>query len=449
MYFSRKLSVYLNEWKARSSRKPLIIRGARQVGKSTLIKEFGKSYKQYVSVNLEFSEYRKVFDTLEDVGRIADTLFLMKGGTRKSTNTLLFIDEIQESPRAIAMLRYFYEELPELHVIAAGSLLEFALGDVPSFPVGRIEQVVLHPLDFSEFLAAVGREDILAVFNQVPVPDHVHSVILKQFHDFAITGGMPEVVKQFVPNKSFTNLPIVFQGIWANYRKDVEKYARNREERNVIRYIMGALPAETDRIRFAKFTQNRYAAKTVAEAFEALDLARVVQLVYPTTRLTAPAIGDPGRRPRAQFLDTGLLIYALGVQADMLLLENLDGFLQGRIVQHLVAQELAAQFILDIFYKPVFWVREKSNSNAEVDLVYQKGVRLIPIEVKAGKQGRLRSLHQFIDRCDHHYAVRLLNNQFSVEEATTPAGKPYKLMNLPYYLGCRIPQYVDWFLKNH
>jgi predicted AAA+ superfamily ATPase len=186
----------------------------------------------------------------------------------------------------------------------------------------------------------------------------------------------------------------------------------------------------------------------VGEALRALDMARIVQLIYPATSLEPPAIPDLKRKPRLQFLDTGLLNYSLGHQSEMIGLKDLNGFCRGRIIQHLAAQQIQAQIRSPLF-RPLFWVREKSNSNAEVDLIYQFNKFLLPVEVKAGGHGMLRSLHQFVERSPHKYAVRLLANTCSVEKVKTPSGVPYLLMNMPYYASPKIHQYIQWFVENN
>lgn len=448
MLFKRKLLDYLLDWKERMNRKPLIIRGARQVGKSTLVKQFGETYRDFITINLEKREYKRIFTEIDGTKNILNAIFLQTGKKMTKGQTLLFIDEIQESPRAIQQLRYFYEDFPDLHVIAAGSLLEFSLGKIPSFPVGRVEQVVLHPLDFGEYLNAIGQSNLLEELVNVPVNNYAHSTLLAYFHDYAVIGGMPEIVQQYVMEDSMINLPTTYTNLWQSYRDDVEKYAKDSRERNLIRFIMQAAPNEKDRISFSSFTQSQYGSRQVREAFHALDLSRIVKLVYPTTNLQPPITLNTKRRPRLQFLDTGLLIHTLGLQGEMLAVKDMNQFSKGKIIQHLIAQELTAQHISPLYY-PSFWVRENINSTAEVDMVYQTGKYLVPIEVKSGKQGRLRSLHQFVERSTHPFAVRLLNNQFSIETVTTPNGVEYQLMNLPYYLGSQLPKYIEWFVSNN
>lgn len=446
--FKRKLEAALVEWRRSPHRKPLVIRGARQVGKTTLVRQFGTGYPHFIELNLEKREYRRIFERTDRVADILNAIYLQTNTLRTGEETLLFLDEIQEAPEAIRMLRYFYEEVPNLHVIAAGSLLEFASGKVVSFPVGRVEQWVLHPFDFEEYLMAAGLSSAVEAMHQLPIPNYAHDTLLRHFHEYAVVGGMPEAVKHFIADGSMASLPEVFGNLWQAYLDDVEKYTETPKERNVIRYIMQAAAGEKDRIRFAGFASSSYGEREVRQAFRTLDLARVIQTIYPTTSLQPPPVANLHRRPRLQFLDTGLLNFLLGIQADLVGIHDLSTLHSGKIVQHLITQEIMAQFKSPLF-KPMFWVRENANSSAEVDLVLPVGKYLIPIEVKSGKQGRLRSLHEFIDRTAVPFAIRLLANHFSVEAVRTPKGTPYFLMNLSYYLASRWREYAEWIIGQY
>jgi len=448
MVFYRKLYSQLLEWKNRSNHKPLIIRGARQVGKSTLIMEFGKEFKFFINLNLEKAQDRNLLEKLDTASDIINALFLSKGIPYSDAPTLIFFDEVQESPRVIKMLRFFYEEYPDLYFIAAGSLLEFALKKVPSFPVGRVKQLVLHPFDFEEFLLAIDRKDLAGELEKIPVSKYAHDILLDHFHDYAIIGGMPEVVSRYAEEKNMMNLGEIYGNLWQSYRDDVEKYASNSTERKIIRHVIDTAPFEKDRITQTGFGNSNYRSREVGEALRSLDMARIIQLIYPATTTEPPATANLKRKPRLQFVDTGLLNYSIGHQAEMIGLDDLNGFHRGRIIQHLTAQQLQAQNSSPL-YKPLFWVREKANSNAEVDLLHQYKKYLIPIEIKSGGHGTIRSLHQFLEEADHKFGIRLLANYFSVESVKTPGGIPYLLMNLPYYASYRIPQYVEWFVENY
>ena len=448
MNFYRKIEFFLDNWRIKSHRKPLILRGARQVGKSTLINHFGEKYTHFIALNLERPSDRKYFEKERDVKEIWQQILFEKNLPNIPENTLLFIDEIQEIPHVIKQLRYFYEDLPQLHVIAAGSLLEFALGEVKSFPVGRIEELTLHPLDFEEFLMAIGEAAALEQLRIVPLNNFAYDKLFDLFKKYLILGGMPEVVKTYVAsNQSLTGLKDVYASIWNTYKSDIVKYAKNDTEAKVLRYIIESAPFVRDRINFAGFGGSNYRSREVGEAFRALDLAKIIYLIYPTTQTVPPQLPDLSRKPRLQFLDTGLMNYASDIQSELLQLEDLNDFYRGFVVNHCVTQELIAT-AQNTFFKPQFWVRENSNSSAEVDLTYKWHQYLVPIEVKSGAKGSLRSLHEFIDAAPHDLAIRFLNNRMLLEKGQTRNGKTFNLLNLPYFAVSQLEPYLVWLQNN-
>lgn len=450
MIFKRHALKNLEDWRNSSSRKPLIIRGARQVGKTTLVKEFAKSYTYTIHLNLERSADLDFFNQYTQVKALLESLFLTNNISMGSINeTLLFIDEIQESPMAIQMLRYFYEDFPDLHVIAAGSLLEFAMKKVKSFPVGRVQYLYLHPLNFREYLEAIGHQSALSQIDKIPYDSFAHKTLLNLFNQYAIIGGMPEVINHFIEKDSLTELPRVYESIWVTYKSDVEKYASNETERKVIKHIMSTAHLYVDkRIKFQNFGQSNYRSREVSEAFRTLNDAKVIRLIYPTTDIEIPVKPDLRKSPRLQFLDTGLINNELGIQAEMLALADLSQSHKGAIIPHLITQELISLFT-SVNRIPNFWIRDKRQSSSEVDLVYAFQDKVIPIEIKSGKVGTLRSLHQFVERANHPYAVRIYAGEFRISETRTPGGTPYLLMNLPYFLGTKISDYIQFFVNNY
>ncbi len=445
----RNLERNLEAWKKSSGRKPLILRGARQVGKTTLIKEFSKSFKYSIFLNLEKPTDAAYFSKFNEARTIIESLFLSRNiSTTSIGNTLLFIDEIQESPEAIQMLRYFYEEFPDLHVIAAGSLLEFAMKKVKSFPVGRVEYLYLHPLNFIEYLGAIGHQGALDQMNRIPFESYAHPVLTGLFNQYAIVGGMPEVISSFLEKQSMTDLPKIYDSIWSTYRDDVEKYAANDTDRKVIKHIMSVAHLYIDqRIKFQNFGQSNYRSREVGEAMRNLDAAKVIQLIYPTTDVEVPLKPDLRKSPRLQFLDTGLINNELGIQPEMLSYADLSSSYKGAIIPHLITQELISLNITND-KRPNFWIREKKQSSAEVDLVVPYRNMVIPIEIKSGAEGTLKSLHQFVEHSCHPYAIRMYAGEFKVSKTKTPGGKSYLLMNLPYYLGTKLPEYIAYFTEN-
>jgi predicted AAA+ superfamily ATPase len=448
MAFERHLSALLLEWKKNTGRKPLILRGARQVGKTTLIKSFSSSYKQKITLNLELEEHKKFFSDFKNVNLLTDALFISFNLTiSKKAETLIFIDEIQESPEAIAMLRYFHEMEPKIHVIAAGSLLEHVLHKVKSFPVGRVQMLHLHPLNFAEFLKASGLTVALEQMHSIPIKKTAHQTLMDIYHIYAIIGGMPEVIAKYLETKSIGELQTIYESIWETYKDDVVKYGSNDTEARIIRYIMSNAHLYLDkRIKFQHWGNSNYKSREVGEAFRNLDDAKIIQLIYPTTVTEIPLKNDLQKSPRMQFLDTGLINNELNIQAEMLSMTDLNDAFRGAIIPHLIIQELISLNTTKAT-KPNFWVREKNQSSAEVDIVVAHGKYAIPIEIKSGKAGKLKSLHQFMNAAPHHFAIRMYAGNFSIEKQVTNEGKGFYLMNLPYYLGTKLHEYIEYFIN--
>ncbi|MBX2975583.1 MAG: ATP-binding protein [Ignavibacteriaceae bacterium] len=439
----------LLNWKEKTNRKPLIIRGARQVGKTTLIKSFSKSYQNKILLNLEKPADKRIFESFENISDIIDVLLLkFKLSPDKTKGLLIFIDEIQESTAAIKYLRYFYEEYPEIHVIAAGSLLEFALKDVENFPVGRVEYLYMHPLNFREYLNAMNHDYAIEHLSHTPVTPSAHSVLIELFKSYAIVGGMPEAVKMYVEEKKIAGLTRIYESLWETFSDDMTKYATNKTELNVMRHIVNTAYLNLDaRIKFQHFGNSNYKSREVGEAMRTLENARFLFLIYPTTEVEYPITPDYKKSPRLQFLDSGLVNYKNGIQAELLTSGELSGNYSGYLIPHLVTQEIMS---INSFSntKPNFWVREKSQSSAEVDLVVPYSGKIIPIEIKSGEVGKLRSLHQFMERVNHNFAVRIYGGEFKIQKVVTPNNKKFWLMNLPYYLSIKIYDYLELLLSN-
>ena len=428
----------------------MLLRGARQVGKTTLIRQFGKQFANYIELNLEKPADKRFFEGKSNVKQIIESIFLQRNIDSDYSETLLFIDEIQEYPQAVGLLRYFYEDLPQLPVISAGSLLEFSLGDVQNFPVGRIRYAYLFPLNFDEYLEAIEYNKARTHLHTIPLKPIAHEILLDLFHTYVIIGGMPEIVKTFLQNDKFiTALPRVYESIWNTYADDIEKYGKNNTARHVLRHIFATAPFYIDqRIKFQNFGHSSYRSREVKEAFRSLDMAKVIQLIYPTGNVEPPVIPDIRKFPKLQFLDTGLVNHLLKIQSQLIGLEDLNTAYKGKIIPHILTQELLS--LNDFSYhKPNFWIRDKKQSSAEVDLVYMYKDLIIPIEIKSGKTGILKSLQLFVDKCPHPYAIRIYAGQFKIEKQKTPSGKPYLLMNMPYYLGTKIPEYISYFIENY
>ena len=428
----RDILTEFRKWKDRKSRKPLILRGARQVGKTTAVEIFSKEFDQFIYLNLDKESDLSLFSN-NDFNKLLDSIYYVKGMKKDNKNTLLFIDEIQNSPEAVAYLRYFYEEAPWLYVISAGSLLESLLDVKISFPVGRCEYLKMYPVTFREFLEALKETQSIELIDNCEFPDFAHEKLSGLFCDYALTGGMPEAVKVYIETKDTVEVNRVYESLIISYLDDIEKYTDNPNFGRIISHTLKyAFKTAGERITFEGFGNAGYKSREIGEALRLLEKAMLIRLVYPSTDLNYPFEENHRRKPRLHVVDTGLLNYFSGIQKEMFLSRNITDGKIGRIYEHITGQELLAKS-----YSPLhslsFWVREKSQSSAELDYLYPYKGKSYPVEVKSGKTGALKSLHQFIDETGIREAVRIYSGKFSVESAKTVKGTEFKLLNLPFY----------------
>lgn len=426
----------LREWALKAERKPLVLRGARQVGKTTLVEMFAADFDHYIYLNLEEKDNAELFATDSSFNDLLAGIFFKAKLPVDSPRTLIFIDEIQTEPKAVQALRYFYEKRPDLYVIAAGSLLESLMGRHISFPVGRVEYMALHPCTFVEFLSAIGEEMLVSQVEKVAVPQSLHSYTLDLFKKYMIIGGLPEVVANYAQYHDMVRLSDVFNALLSGYRDDVEKYADNRKEQDSIRYILNyGWTSAGHRIQFAKFTNSSFKSADVSNAFRTLEKTLLLELVYPLTSTSFPILPDLKKSPKLLWLDTGLVNYVAGMQEELLFTTDSDELWNGDIAEHIVAQELLGA-TTTFGEKRLFWVRDARNSQAEVDFVIRYKSHLLPIEVKTGANSKLRSLHLFMEESKENIALRLWNGPMTSDVITRSDGRPFTLYNIPlYYAG--------------
>ncbi len=299
--FERNLIVELKEWAAKSNRKPLILRGSRQVGKTTLVEYFSKNFTNYLYLNLEKnSSAVTLFEKEQEIDDLVAEIFLFCNKENKPGKTLLFIDEIQNSNKAITILRYFYEaKIPDLYVIAAGSLLETMLNKKASFPVGRVEYLAVRPCVFNEFLRAISETQLEKALLDRRIPEALHTKTMNLFKTFTLIGGMPEVVADYAENKNFVGLKSIYESLLTRYRDDVEKYARNETMSQTIRYILqSGWKFAAERITLGGFAGSSYRAREMSEAFRTLEKTFVLELCHPTTNTFVPVTKDLKRSPK-------------------------------------------------------------------------------------------------------------------------------------------------------
>lgn len=440
--FKRNIEIELHKWAENPYRKPLILRGARQVGKTTVINRFAKNFDNYISINLEKSAAKELIESTDEVKRLLPLLFLYANKQQKEGRTLLFIDEIQNSPHAVTLLRYFYEETPEIYVIAAGSLLETMLDKHISLPVGRVEYMAIHPCSFTEYLGATNERGLLQAIDNTDTADSLHQPLIEHFERYALIGGMPEVVARYASERDIVALSQTYNQLLNAYKNDVEKYAETNTQTAVIRYILEEGWAFSGQaVTFGGFAASPYRARETGEAFRTLSKAMLLELVYPTTNAMMPATSDLKKSPKLFWLDSGLVNYAAGIQREYLLSKDLIDTWRGAAAEQVVAQELKA-LSRDVGFKRNYWLRNKRGSTAEVDFVWIQNELIIPVEVKSGHNAHLKSIHQFMNEANHDVAVRVWSGRYSIDDVRTNTGKHFRLINLPFYLISKLPEIV-------
>lgn len=442
--FDRTILTELRKWKASEERKPMILRGARQVGKTTIVHSFGNTYANYLYFNLEDETKRRLFERQAPLDDIVESLYYDIGKPRKDGDTLIFIDEIQNSPRTIGLLRYFYEKRPDLHVIAAGSLLENVVDVNTSFPVGRVQYLAVRPCSFAEFVNAIGRKHLVNVLSQPTLTNVYHNELMLVFNRYTVVGGMPEAVQAYARHGDLMRLDDIYESLLLTYRDDVEKYVRKGKLTNVVRHILTyGWSHAGEMVSLGNFAGSACQAREAAEAFMMLSKAMLVELIYPSTSPILPASPEMRRHPKLVWLDTGMVNYAAGIRRDVITATDIMDVWRGRIAEHVVAQELLA-LTSKVSATRSFWITGNGGETAEVDFTLAHNSRLYPIEVKAGHNSRLKSLHSFIDRSGIDLAVRVWGGPLSVDDLETSLQrKPFRLINVPFYLVGQLPRLID------
>lgn len=432
--FNRKIIKYLEDWQQRPNRRPLVIRGARQVGKTSAVLIFaGLRFKNLIYLNLEKAEHLRLFRndlSLDEFFTIVKAEF---NTAIVPNETLIFIDEIQNSPPLIKLLRFFYEERPDLHVLAAGSLLEAKIEKEGfSFPVGRVEFCYLYPLDFFEYLEAKGEGQLLQIlreanFNQ-DIPDAVHQIALRNFYEYAMIGGMPGIVSEYLKQKDINRLKSLYSALLTGYMEDVFKYA-SQAEAKYLSYIIEAAPFFAgSHITYEKFGGSNFRSREMSRAFSLLEKVMLLFQVRATASKGIPLIPKEKRAKKLICLDVGLVNYRMNILNDYLAITDLDNFYQGRIAEQITAQNLFSLFI-DVPAEVFYWARDKKEGSAEVDFCLNLAGRALGIEVKSGKTGRLKSLLIFAEQNQRSLLMRIYSGKLRKERV-----KEFNLISVPFYL---------------
>lgn len=387
----------LKSWKSLKRRKPLLVRGARQVGKTFSIRKFGKeSFDSFADVDLERNRnWHKIFDADLNPQRILTELEIVLGQKVVPGETLLFLDEIQSCPRAIMALRYFFEELPEMHVVAAGSLLEFALEDIP-FPVGRVQFLEMYPMNFVEYLWAIDKKMLAEIICQKPgrVSETIHNMLIEELRNYFFIGGMPETVKVYLNTKSIYECFGVHKELCETFRQDFAKYAPHSNT-DCLDMVFSSMAKNVGRqIKYSQLSQD-FSHPTIKNAFDLFCKARIIKKISSTVPGFPLGANASQRKFKAIMIDIGLWRYLCGMRFDVEFQErNLLSIYNGAMAEQFVGQELMVSQQSELYY----WARESRGSSAEVDYLAATDNAIFPIEVKSGSSGRMRSLHMILEQ---------------------------------------------------
>lgn len=430
----RALYKELKIWKDQPHRLPLIVRGARQVGKSFLIEQFGKrEFSDFHIINFEKQPKLKMCFQSLDPKDIIREIELQTGLRILKNRSLLFLDEIQDCPQALKALRYFAEEMPELHVIAAGSLLEFILEDTSfSFPVGRVQMMNLGPLTFSEYLMALQQEALVELLHTVKdgsaISDGVHQRLLGFLRDFLCVGGMPGVVSTFKATGSYLEVQRRQSAILDLYALDFGKYATKYADHHYLKKLFERAPGLVGKhFKFSKIDPDcANPARDYREALNRLRQARLILQVHLTQGNGLPLRAEKSEKKFKIFLlDVGLLVFSLGWQTLDIGNKESSSIFRGVAAEQFVAQELCALQDPFIDRGLYYWENSRASSEAEIDFLINLNQKMVPIEVKSGSAGRLKSLKQFMETKKIDLGIRLSEKPLVIQD---------KILSIPFYL---------------
>lgn len=435
----RLIEWYLKEWKDDAYRMPLLLRGARQVGKTYVVRQFGKSFPHFIEVNFETQpKLKNIFEKDLVAERILQDLSLELEKEIIPGKTLLFFDEIQAAPNAIIALRYFYESIPELHIIAAGSLLDFEIAEV-GIPVGRVQLLYMFPLSFMEFLLAMGRnllvKEILDHEINKEMSVVVHDTLLDLVAQYMALGGMPRIVSCWQTIKKARTCASIHSSIIGTYQQDFDKYAKKKQIK-YIEKVFDAIPRQLgEKFKYGSI-EGEFRKRELAPALDLLETAGLAHKVYRSSCQGFPfgAQVDP-LDYKVLFLDVGLSQASLKFNIkNWFLSPHTELVNKGGLVEAFVGQEILAYSNPSIKNDLYYWRKEKP-SQAEIDYVLQENEHIIPIEVKGGHGKTLKSMHAFLEsHVQAPYGIRFSTHNYSLYD---------KIHSYPLYAISRVLTLAD------
>jgi len=436
--FNRLVEKELKNWKVNPYRKPLILRGARQVGKTSVIRKFGQeNFDQVIEVNLEKRDQLQIFDQATSVEEFLKRINLFLDQKVVPGTTLLFIDEIQESKNVMELLRFFAEEKPELHVMAAGSLLEAKIGQDWSIPVGRVEYRYLFPMTFFEYLNARKKTALLDSLETIRLGDSFAygDLASELFKEYVVVGGMPEVVKSFAETGDYVQVRAIFNRLQTAYVDDIRKYSKSKESNKYLEIVLEYGPKIAGTIyKYENFGGSNYRSRGMGEAIQTVEKVMLLKQLLAVNSTSLPIVPKNKRQKKMIWLDVGLVNYVNNAYQEMLVREY-----KGKIMEQVVGQSMLAGGItrpLDLYY----WSRDKVEGSAEVDFCFQHQSRIVGMEIKSGNLAKMKSLFS-LGNIDPTAALVRVSWDNLGSESWKFAGKDYPILSLPFYL---IDRYQDF-----
>ncbi len=441
----RNIDTVLSEWKTSRTRQPLLVRGARQTGKTFSVMYFGKTHFNHtVAVNFEERpEFSECFTSM-DIREIVEKMAILTGSEIIPGQTLLFLDEIQECPRAILSLRYFYEKMPELHVIAAGSLVEFAFKS-PKFrmPVGRVSSLFMEPMSFFEFLDALSYEKLRRYLEKADIQTGIepvfHEKLEKILRKYLIVGGMPGVVSAYADNASPEEVRILQLSILQTYQADFAKYASTAQHKYLKDTFLAAPRLVGTRCKYSHINPH-VRSRELKNALNLLPEARCLHQVFHSAGRGIPL--DAQKNPKKfkiLFLDVGLMQRSLGLDTRLMLEKDIMAVNRGSVTEQFVGQQLLASISCHEDKRLWFWARETESSRAEVDYLASLGPVVFPAEVKSGKTGTLKSLRLFLDEHPEcPFGIRFSRHELSIHD---------RVLSIPLYMAEQWGRLYDLCLR--
>ena len=441
--FNRYIEVELKKWKTSSIRKPLIIRGARQVGKTSVVRKFGReNFSQVIEINLEKKDQFQVFDKASSVDDFLKRISLFFDKSVIPNTSLLFIDEIQESKNTMELLRFFSEEKPQLHIITAGSLLEAKIDKNWLVPVGRVDYKYLYPMTFFEYLLAKKKTTLLDYLKKIKLGDQFQFDDLagELFKDYTVIGGMPEVISSYINNGSYDEVKTILGRLQTAYIDDIRKYSKsNRDNKYLEQVVENGAKMAGSLFKYENFGGSSYRSREMGEAVQTVEKVMLLKQVMAINSTSLPIVPKGNRPKKMIWLDVGLANFVNNAYKEII-----SGEYRGKIMEQIVGQSLIAGGVdkqIDLYY----WAKDRDEGSAEVDFCVQHDSRLVGMEIKSGNISKMKSLFSMSNADKNIILVRISWDNLKVETYKF-SGLTYRVLSLPFYLIDRWSELVNQFI---